>query len=83
MPDHIPPGAPADIGLSVDSELMSHFADRATRESFAVGDVRRLVGIETTENAVPGAALISGCIAFRQTVEDLVDGLYDELSQLR
>ena len=82
MPDHVPPGAPADIGLNVDPELLADFADKVTRESLTVGDVRRLSGITTAENAVPGAALISGCIAFRQATEDLVGSLYDELSQL-
>ena len=82
MADHIPPGAPADIGLNVDPELLTDFADKATRESFAVGDVQRMSGITSAENSVPGAALISGCIAFRQTTEKLVGNLYDDLSQL-
>ena len=82
MADHIPPVAPVDIGLNVDPELLADFADKATRESLAVGDVLRMSGITTAENAVPGATLISGCIAFRQTTEKLAGNLYDELSQL-
>lgn len=81
-PDYVPPGAPADIGTNVDPELLTDFADRVTRESWAVGGVRRLSGIAMVEDAVPGATLISGCTAFRQTTEDLVGDLYDELSQL-
>lgn len=82
MPDHVPPGAPADGALDVDFELLNDFADSATDESMIVGQVRELSGIATVEGAVPGAQLINGCIGVRQTLEPLIDGLYDELSQL-
>lgn len=85
MPDDyrwIPPGAHADVGLKVDAELMSDFADKAIRESYAVGDVMGMQGIADAEGAVPGAALVSGCIALRQTADSLASELYDGLNQL-
>ena len=82
MPDHVPPGAPADIGLTVDPELLTDFADTASTESISIGKLRDLPYVATAEGAVPGAQLISGCIGIRQTLEPLIDGLYDDLSQL-
>lgn len=61
---------------------MNDFADKVSRESFSVGDVRRMLGLEKAAEAVPGAKLISGCIALRQSAESFVEELYDELSQL-
>lgn len=79
---HIPPGAPADIGLDVDPELMADFADNATTESINIGELKELPYVSTVEGAVPGAQLINGCIGVRQTLEPLIDGLYEELGQL-
>ena len=82
MPDHIPPGAPAEGTLNVSFELLNEFANRASDESMTIGKVQELSGIATVEGAVPGAQLINGCIGFRQTVEPLIGDLYDALGQL-
>lgn len=82
MPDFVPPGAPAGIGVAVDPELMTEFAETATTESISIGELRELPYLATVEAAVPGAQLINGCIGVRHTLEPLIDGLYDDLSQL-
>lgn len=82
MPDYVPPGAPAAGTTCITLPLLEELARLADTQAMTAGNTAVLTGLDRAEAAVPGAQLINGCIGFRQTVEPLIGGLFDELTQL-